>query len=221
MIDYVCIIPSALGTRYGTLSIEERFNQTLEGIASIREKIPNSYIILGDISLVDSSNYREIIKTKVDSFIDCNDDQKIIFYSNNFKKSQGELLIFKKCLDKVIIDLDMTSIKRIFKIGGRVKLSENFDITDYKDTKDKYVFRFPVDSWMGESYKFYETRIYSFDSSLISDYYDVWDRTFNLCDRGFDVEHAYYQTLDQNKIYHVVKSNAQCQVAATAGIAYD
>lgn len=221
MIEYVCIIPSALGTRYGTLSIEERFNQTIDGISSIREKIPNSFIILGDISLIDTSDYRHIIEAKVDKFIDCNSDSDIVNYSNQFKKSQGELLIFKKCLDFVDSNLDCSEIKRIFKIGGRVKLGENFNINDYNLTNDKYVFKYPIDSWMGDGYKFYETRIYSFDSSLIKDYYIKWKLTFDLCNSGFDVEHAYYMTLDQDKIFHVSKSNAQCQVAATAGIAYD
>lgn len=221
MFEYVCIIPSALGTQYGTLSIEERFNQTIEGINSIREKIPNSFIILGDISLIDASEYRNIIKNKVDQFIDCNLDYNIVNYSNQFKKSQGELLIFKKCLDFINSNLDCSEIKRVFKIGGRVKLSENFDISDYSQTAGKYVFKYPIDSWMGDGYKFYETRIYSFDYSLIGDYFEKWKLTFDLCNSGFDVEHAYFLTLDQDKIFHVTKSNAQCQVAATAGIAYD
>lgn len=136
-------------------------------------------------------------------------------------KSHGELLLFKHALHFILEKYDFSLINRIFKIGGRVKLSNNFNFAQYDNTDNKYVFKTPVQSWMSSELKLYETRIYSFHKNNIQDYLDKWEIVFNSCQGGFQVEHAYWKYLDQNQIIHFDNMFAECVVAATGQLAED
>lgn len=196
----ICIITSAIGGLMGVVPIEDRFTQTLSGIQSVRKKLPNCVIILNDVSVIQVDEYREIIKTKVDFFIDSCLDSDALNLSKNQRKSQGELVLFKNSLQFVKNNFDLSKINRIFKLTGRSSVSEEFDIQEYDaKTKNKYVFKKSVQSYISTQMRLYETRFWSMDISLIDDYLEKWNLFFNECNY-LDIEHAYYKYLDKQNV---------------------
>ena len=125
-----CINTSA----FSVFSTEERYKQTLDTIKSIRENIENSYIILCENSPI-SSNIKEELTLLVDKFISLYDNE--IFYSKispiSYKngKSIGELYQMLNCIE-VIIKLDYDIF---FKISGRYKLTNKFDLNKFNNNK--------------------------------------------------------------------------------------
>jgi hypothetical protein len=196
----ICIITSAIGGLMGVVPIEDRYHQTLAGIESVRKKLPDSIIILNDVSVLNVDHYRNVIKSKVDIFMDSCLDTDAMFLSQNQRKSQSELVIFKSSLEYVANNFDLSKVNRIFKLTGRSSISEEFDIDSYDDTtKNKYVFKKSVQSYLSSDMRLYETRFWSMDVSLISDYLQKWPYFFQNCN-NFDIEHSYYQFLNRNDV---------------------
>lgn len=215
------IIPSSIGTLHGSLSIHERYIQTIIGIKSIKEKIPNVVVVLSDSSIINIDDYKNELGNFVDHYLDFSSNQDNIFYSQHCMKSHGELLLFKNALSFILDNYEFNSINRIFKIGGRVKLSEEFNFSQYDNTENKYVFKTPQQSWINPEIKLYETRIYSFHRNNITDYINKWSTIFNSCEGAFQVEHSYWKHLNQNDIIHFDDMQAECIVAATGQLAKD
>ena len=121
---------------------EQRFHQTLETIKSIKEKVPNSYICLFECSYKSILNeYKEILKEKVDLFLEFYNEPGIKTLYENFSQ-KNELLTFGKslletrgilnCLYLMREQQLFTDVNRIFKLTGRYTLNEYFNIQDYE-----------------------------------------------------------------------------------------
>lgn len=135
-------------SRYST---EQRFYQTLETIDSIRTKVPNAYICLFECSYKPiSDEYKNILKEKVDVFLEFYDEPGIKTLYENFSQKQ-ELITFGKSLLETRGTLNclylmkekqlFTDVNRIFKLTGRYTLNEHFNIQDYESRflEDHYV----------------------------------------------------------------------------------
>ena len=104
-------------------SVEERFNQTLETINSIKKYIPDYYIILFDNSYLNNEMYLKL-KQNVNIFINITDNKKINYCTNKHKnKGIGEIIGIKYMLKYV----DEIRFKNLFKISGRYVINEKFD----------------------------------------------------------------------------------------------
>lgn len=97
---------------------QQRFEQTLETIESIRTHLPNTDIILAECS-PDSEYMRELEK-RVDVFINTYPNDMI---RNGYRKSVCEAQLMLYVFDRV----DLTAYKNIFKMTGRYKLTEKFN----------------------------------------------------------------------------------------------
>jgi hypothetical protein len=116
---------------------QERFEQTLNSIASIKKYSPSSKILLVECSPLTTNMTNELIKN-VDYFIQTYDNEDIrqACHESN-KKGFGEV---KKLefVCKYITD-NKIAFRRLFKLSGRYFLNESFDNTKFAD--DKYTFR--------------------------------------------------------------------------------
>jgi hypothetical protein len=199
----VVIVTSAIGTKFGAIPISDRFSQTVVGLKSIKEKMPNSYVIFSDCSLEPIIGDTEEIRELVDQYFDYskeNSHNSIKYFSSQGMKSHGELFMVRECIEFCKSNLNMNSVDRIFKIGGRGILTDNFDLSKYDAAVGKYVFKTPVNSWIGEGVKLYETRMYSMHRDNISDYLSRWLSVFESCHGDFQIEHSYYKCLDHNMV---------------------
>ena len=114
---------------------DERFNDTFDTIRSIRQYIPNSFIILYDNSHFTNTEYHEI-KNVVDCFINIHNDETVNHLTNNsIHKVFGEISHTYKMLEYLNTFYKCMRIKNIFKITGRYVIDNRFKYAQY-DTED-------------------------------------------------------------------------------------
>ena len=113
-------------------SPEERFNQTLESIRSIRKYSPNSVIILVEGGLLEESKL-SIFKSMCDYvyYLGNNLDTKTIcLLSNN--KGLGDSWLILKGLE--YIKNNNIIGRNIYKLSGRYIINENYNSNNISDT---------------------------------------------------------------------------------------
>ena len=198
-IEYIVCMPSALATPLGKVPLEDRLEQTLVGIDSIRAKFPNVFIIMADCSILPADEQREIVSKKIDLFMDHSNVEINRQLSQAGLKSHSELLMFNSMFNWIRENkAQFPNLKRIFKVGGRMKVSDEFDIKDYEgdNVKNKYVFKKPLNSWISPELMLYENRLWSLDISLLDNYLSKSQAMYDSFDGRFDIEHTYYKHLD-------------------------
>lgn len=217
----IVIVTSAVGAKSGLVSVKDRFDQTIIGLHSIREKIPNSLLIFGDCSLQDITEYKPQIEALVDVYIDFSDNKDSIYCSEMGLKSHAELVIFRSCLQYIIDNYDLHEINRIFKIHGRCKLDENFNLRLHESAIGKWVFKQSRQSHLSHDLRLYETRLYSLHTSNLQFYVDNFQFMFNECSGAFQIEHVYYKWINPEHVVEVPFIGGECMVSPTGGIAKD
>ena len=108
---------------------EQRFQQTLETIVSIRKYFPNARILLSEVSNI-SEEYTKTLKSKVDYYVNLyeNPEIRISCLESNIK-ALGEATHTKYTLEFIINkEIPFT---RLFKISGRYTLTEQFKVENF------------------------------------------------------------------------------------------
>jgi len=111
-------------------SHEERFEQTKKTIQTIREKIPNSKILLVECSNLteDISNY---LVEKSDFFLNLYNDKTIRNNTSGLSKALGEGTMTICAIN--YIKQNNIEYDNLFKITGRYWLSENFIYNNFNN----------------------------------------------------------------------------------------
>lgn len=110
---------------------DERYLQTLKTIKSVRENIPDSFVILFDNSELGSTMCNELCD-KVDMFINVKDDKLLnLFTDYSDIKLYGELIQTHRAL-QTFSKLNI-KFKHFFKISGRYYLNENFNYSFFNN----------------------------------------------------------------------------------------
>lgn len=211
--DGIFLISSALQTidHLSKYNKEERFNQTIETIHSIRKYGPSNsklYLIDGSSEIPDKDKLKAIEALDVHIFKAYENPQTLLYAQRGFK-----IFIENLCLHQFFEWFTNNSVtaKRIYKISGRYVLNENFK--PGFEYKDAFVFLKSIDSWMplqiqqeANARKFYETRLYHMDYSLLNTYKDELVNMVNDSVRfNINVEHAIYKSLSKYNVIEVDK----------------
>ena len=216
----IFVITSILKPKIGIIDDETRYQQTLETIQSIKDRAPGSMIILVDSS-PELEDYKvEKIKSEVDYFVWLHNHAFAQELNSKGLKSPGECYIMIIAMD-VIRNLALTDVNRVFKITGRAKLTENFHIEDYDNPgmKGNYVFKTPVVSWMSQHLKLVDTRLWSFDHSMLDEAEQLVRYAYEETMQGrFDLEHAYYKLLPKDRLFEMPVIGLTCQLASCGTI---
>lgn len=191
MTDYTFIVGSTINATEGIIDNDKRFRETLETLDSIRNKVDAKILFVDNSIQPLSSDQKEIIKSKTNmcEFIDPN--LFTIFSNGVGSKGLGEAYMLFHALS--ILENQPKS-KRIFKLSARYKLADSFDISIYDNPElnSKYCFR--VNDWdvsldgfnmHRETVTYYETRLFSFCSTLFYEYADVVKSCFDTMIREF------------------------------------
>ncbi len=116
-----------------TYTPDERFQQTLKTIQTIREKVPNVHIILSECSEI-SKEQEQIFLEKVDTYLNFYDNEEIRNAClNSNRKGYGECLKTYQAFCYIL--LHDFKPKRFFKISGRYFLNDYFDIHNFSETE--------------------------------------------------------------------------------------
>jgi hypothetical protein len=220
----IFIITSCLRPAIGVFSPKERLKQTLETVDSIRNKSPDSFIILSDISIEPLIGYDELI-SKVDLFLNLNQVDFLLYFTKNGMKSQGECAMMHVVLNYLKENPQLLEgVDRIFKITGRLQLDDGFNMKEYEGLDGKYVFKKRIPTWMStpihDATHVFDTRLWSLSVSLIDTHIQALEKVFPLLG-PLDLEHAYFTIIDKNLVVEFDKVHCRGQVASTGEWKFD
>ena len=223
------IVTSALKPNMGVISEEDRFQQTIETLKNLRERVPDAIIFFADGSPnpIDDKIVNEISKyVNVNAYFGMN--PQIVQFATSGGKSQSEILLLLMALVELKRNPQlakmMSEVKRVFKYSARSKLHEEFDIKEYDNHFGKYIFKKKIPTWLtdGRRHMFdhlYITRMYSMCTSLIDDYIVVLQKVLSDVQMyGVDTEHGHFHSID--KKYVIEFDNLHCEgiMAGTGAI---
>ncbi len=140
-------------SEFSAFTEQQRLEQTLKTIECIREKVPNSYIILFECSYTSiEEEHKDILRSKCDLFLDLSNEPVLQAIYENIQKrpeliTYGKSLLETRGLLNTLYYIKQHNLfsdsQRIFKLTGRYLLNEHFDINDYesKFLEGKYVIK--------------------------------------------------------------------------------
>jgi dTDP-4-dehydrorhamnose reductase len=190
----VFVIGSIINTNSGVYTPEQRFQQTLDTISSIREKYHGAYIVLGEGSGLSHEQYSILVSksqtdpggfskldTKVDMFVDVYSDPDCKRVTT--EKSSGEAYILFHTIRELL--RKNIAFEYLYKISGRYRLNDEF--ADFGDC-DTVVFREFSNEWT----RWYSTVLYSIGWNHRTQYLDTLLRSLMwLSNRVYpDIEHC-------------------------------
>jgi len=213
---------SAINTKFGIFTGQQRFTQTENTIKSIRSRVPNSEIIFLEMSgLPLESEQKTQITNLVDLIIDYTGNshvQDLYNSTDNWDvvKNVNEVTCFGQALRTLTADNRFENSKRIFKISGRYTLNDYFDIDLYHNPAifDKFVLakmrtsQFNTSITGGIVHQFM-SRLWSWPQGRTVEVISVYDNMLNLMfDRlrkgGYiDIEHGLFRLLDHDHVHQV------------------
>jgi hypothetical protein len=196
------IVTSALKPAIGAFNDQDRFNQTVATLKSLRLNVPYVKIVFVDCSIREVPQMeRDIIGQYVNLYMDMSQEPNMKHLSEIGAKSHAELVMLFNTLAAVKHDPQLHGIlddvKRIFKFSARSELEDTFDILQYENMFGKFVFKKRIPSWMNPApvSDLFITRMFSLCPSLIDTYLNVIKQNLASCDAGLDTEHAHFQNI--------------------------
>jgi len=139
--------------KFSAYDEEQRFQQTLETIECIRNKVPESYVVLFECSSkpIDEKK-KDILKEKADLFLEFYKEPVLQQIYENLEKrpeliTYGKSLLETRGLLNALYAIKQHNLfsdsQRVFKLTGRYLLNDDFDIKDYesKFLEGKYVLK--------------------------------------------------------------------------------
>jgi len=162
------IITSTINTPLGLIDPTTRYLQTLDTIKSVRDKVNGTIVFVENSTIPLTVDQSQLIKNSVDHYINVGGRTEVMYFNSNGIKGAGETYMLLVALD--FIKINKISTDRIFKISGRYKLSENFNIGVYDQTiADRYCFKTRDRGKYSNSLTYLHTRMWSFGSILLED----------------------------------------------------
>jgi len=213
------LVTSSIKPAIGVFNHQERFEQTILGLKSIREKVPEALIILCDVSLAPlTDEENNTLQQNCNMLFNLSQEPLVRELSEKGMKGQAENVLIYNVLAAMKGDPNLmkilSDVKRIFKISARSLLEDGFDISKYDNLFGKYVFKKRIPTWMtintetnkygtnfmdlGATYLLI-TRFFSFCPSLIDNYLQVIQKNLSLL-QFIDTEHAHYVNIPKQHL---------------------
>lgn len=218
---YTFIVLSTINTTFGAFTPEERFNQTLRTLESIKEKIPNVKIVFIDNSTEPlKPEWKWAIAKEVNVFHQFKHNICTRYFNNIGAKGTGEICLMEKAME--LIREHKLIGKRIFKISGRYFLRDSFDINEYDKAEGKYVFRVNMwdvskDNWITkERVIYFETRLWSLCHTLFDEYESMIQTIFTyMVDVEHNLEKSLFRLIPHEKLYELNEMHLEGWTADT------
>lgn len=193
------IITSSLKSSIGVYDDEQRFEQTILTLKSLKTFVPEAKIVFADVSVRTVSHYEKQEITKYcDIYMDMSEEPNTRYCAINGLKSHGENCLLAAVLLNLKQNPELSNIlkdvKRIFKLSSRSQLEESFNIKEYEGYFGKFIFKKKIDSWFKPGSYLLITRMFSLCPSLIDVYLQTIQKNLNnLSNRDVpDNEHAHF-----------------------------
>mgnify|MGYP003352513076 FL=1 len=143
MIKPLVLVTSAIETRFGIYTADQRLDMTLGTLRNLRERMPGCVIALSEVSGGGlQSKYEEALLEECDYYFDWTQESNTRFiYANpvwfdnwDIVKNLTELTTFPKVLQGITDQgiIEEHGITRCFKMSGRYQLNDKFDLAQYE-----------------------------------------------------------------------------------------
>ena len=226
------IVTSAVNSKFGVFTPNQRLTQTLDTVASIKAKLPTAKIIIMECcgSPIQPSQ-ENILRQHCDVFVDYSRDEDVqsMYDSDNWDvvKNGTEIMCFGRALAVLSHEGFFDDVDRIHKMSGRYVLNDIFDASMYEqtDVADKIVIgpkhqsQFPIEVTTVPLQ--YMARLWSWPKALVDEVVQVYMDSFlffaeRVAAGGYvDIEHVLYKFLDQSKVHEVQNLGVEGQIAPT------
>ena len=219
------IVSSALNSQMGVINQDDRLDQTIRGLKTLRKKVPEAIIFFVDGSPTPLQEFKiKEISEFVDFMIDLSSDEQIVKFAINHHKSEAENVLMIKALmilkkEPAMMKL-MHSVNRVFKLSARTDIHSSFNLEDHNHF-GKYVFKKRMPTWIQDSRKTFATdllitRFFSMCPSLIDEYIQVATENIQLImQTRIDTEHAHFVNIKRNKLVELDEIHCQGVMAGT------
>jgi hypothetical protein len=218
MIKHCFVVTSAINSKFGVYSPEERLVQTVITLQNIRFKVPNAKIIVMECAGTPIiENQSNVLENNCDLLLDFSHDPDVhaIYQSDNWDvvKNSTEIMCFGRTLRMCNNDGDFAGYDRIHKMSGRYVLNDDFNLDVYEQHPDRIIIgpkhqsQFPYQVTGIELQ--YMARLWSWPASQMETVIKVYeDSLAYIGDRvsvgGYaDIEHVLYKFLPEDLVTEV------------------
>ena len=144
MIKHGFVVTSAVNSKFGVYTPEERLAQTVITLQNIRYRVPGAKIIVMECAgtaLTEAQS--NVLEQNCDLLLDFSKDPDVlaIYQSDNWDvvKNSTEIMCFARALRMCQDDGDFAGMDRIHKMSGRYVLNDDFDLGVYEEYPDRIV----------------------------------------------------------------------------------
>lgn len=219
MTQHAFMITSAINTKFGVFTAEERLQQTLDTIHSINARAPGSKIFLIEMAAIPLGEaQRATLGALVDGIIDFDEDPDVkdIFNGSenwDWVKNATEVMCFSQAIENLMAMGAFGDVDRIHKISGRYYLSDNFDLERYEQFPDKIFVKqrmasqFPLPMTLVANQ--YMSRLWSWPTALTDEVIRAYEDGFlyiahRIAEGGYcDIEHMLFKFLPAEHVHEV------------------
>jgi hypothetical protein len=211
-VKHAFVVTSAINSKFGVYSAEQRLAQTIDTINSIRTRAPGSLVYVMECTGVPITDEQaNTLIAASDGFIDYSRDPDVqaIYASDNWDvvKNTTEIMCFSRALRKLAEEGKLATVDRIHKMSGRYLLNDQFDIdmydnVDYRERiiiGPKHRSQFPLAVTLIPLQ--YMARLWSWPASINADIIKVYEDSLvfiaqRVADGGYaDIEHVLFKFL--------------------------
>ena len=210
MIKHCFIVTSAVNSKFGVYSPEERTEQTIKTLTNIREHVPGCKIVVMECGGTPPTNGQlKLLGGHADLVLNYSTDPDVqaIYISDNWDlvKNSTEIMCFARAL-RECADLGMfADVDRVHKMSGRYVLNTDFDLAVYEQYADRIIIgpkhksQFPFEITGIELQ--YMARLWSWPIAQNDRVIKVYDDSLNyigerVAQGGYaDIEHVLYKFL--------------------------
>jgi len=226
--DGLFLVSSDIHTNHGVYSPEQRLEQTINTLKSIKERCDADIVLLDGGLKSPTDEERKVLEEYTKGIISFSDAPSIkdilAIPSQDIVKNLAEIVMFGSTFQDIQNSGDYKKYKRIFKMSGRYVLNDNFNYQTHIDAKDKIIIRGPFTSQFTSSQTGgvifqYMSRLWSFDSEMLPNIAQSYARMFkdmNMVLNGggyIDIEHLLFVHLDPSKIQKIPKIGIEGNIA--------
>lgn len=162
---------------------KERFTQTLKTFSTIRENIPDSFIVLFDNSKF-TENEIKLLNESVDCFINITNNETLNYYTDDCEyKYLSDLFQQINSYYYFFQYIDYTKIKNFFKISGRYFINKKFNYSNYDNNLN--IFKKNIDV---KDREYYYTSFFKISRNFFPEYFSKLIEIFENKGKYFSLD---------------------------------
>lgn len=144
MIKHCFVVTSAINSKFGVYTPEQRLEQTIATLDNIRQRVPGCRIVVMECAGTPPTDAQEQqLKEHCDLLLNYSRDPDVqaIYISDNWDlvKNSTEIMCFARALRECQTNGMFDNMDRIHKMSGRYVLNDEFNLGVYEEHPDRII----------------------------------------------------------------------------------